>query len=154
MIKKLPVDFNLYSLPPLPQDDWFLVWILKTNGSFQVRPSSLTISYSVFAASDGMKSMMNEWWGNEGIQVKQFVCIIMPQRISNMKRQKTSWKNQKKYNFPKPTWDPDIEWVLWFWRCVCELDCVLTSKYEATAAFWLSSSSHVMIITVWYLLIH
>lgn len=60
MIKKLPVDFNLYSLPPLPQDDWFLVWILKTNASFQVRVSSLTISYSVFAASDGLKSMMNE----------------------------------------------------------------------------------------------
>lgn len=30
---------------------------------------------------------------------------------------------------------------------VCELDCVLTSKYEATAAFWLSSSSHMTIMT-------
>lgn len=112
MIKKLPVDFNLYSLPPLPQDDWLLVWILKTNASFQIKASSLTISYSVFAASERMKSMMNEWWGNKGIKLKQFVCIIMQQRISNMKRRlkKTSWKNQKRYDFPK--------WVLWFWLCV------------------------------------
>lgn len=44
------------------------------------------------------------------MKVKQFVCIIMQQRKSNMKRrQKTSWKNQKRYDFPKPTWDPDIE---------------------------------------------
>lgn len=24
-------------------------------------------------------------------------------------KKKTSWKNQKRYDFPKPTWDPDIE---------------------------------------------
>lgn len=29
MVEKLPVDFNLYALPSLPQDDWLLVWVLK-----------------------------------------------------------------------------------------------------------------------------
>lgn len=33
MVEKLPVDFNLYALPSLPQDDWLLVWVLKTNKS-------------------------------------------------------------------------------------------------------------------------
>lgn len=31
VVEKLPVDFNLDSLPSLPQDDGLLVWVLKTK---------------------------------------------------------------------------------------------------------------------------
>lgn len=58
MVKKFPVDFNLYSLPPLPQDDRFLVWILKTNASLEIRPSILATSYCLFATVDDIKAVM------------------------------------------------------------------------------------------------
>lgn len=58
VIKKLPVDFNLYPLPPLPQDDRFLVWILKTNA----RPSNMTTSSCLFAAANGIKAVMSTKW--------------------------------------------------------------------------------------------
>lgn len=62
MVKKFPVDFNLYSLPPLPQDDRFLVWILKTNASLEIRPSILTTSYCLFAAADGTQTAIKTQW--------------------------------------------------------------------------------------------
>lgn len=62
MIKKFPVDFNLYSLPSLPQDDRFLVWILKTNTSLDLRPSILTTSYCLFVAADDIKAEMRTKW--------------------------------------------------------------------------------------------
>lgn len=52
IVKKFPVDFNLYFLPPLPQDYRFLVWILKTNASLEIKPSILTTSSYLFG-SDG-----------------------------------------------------------------------------------------------------
>lgn len=33
VVEKLPVDFDFYSLPSLPQDDWLLVRVLQTNKS-------------------------------------------------------------------------------------------------------------------------
>lgn len=33
VVEKLPVHFDLYSLPSLPQDDWLLVRVLQTNKS-------------------------------------------------------------------------------------------------------------------------
>lgn len=46
VVEKLPVDFNLYPLPSLPQDDRLLVWVLKSN-----RKTQNNIQYLSFFSS-------------------------------------------------------------------------------------------------------
>lgn len=39
----------------------------------------------------------------------------MRRRQKKNQNQSKHGKKQKRYNCTKPTWDPDIDWVLWFW---------------------------------------
>lgn len=48
VVEKLPVDFNLYSLPSFPQDNRLLVWILQTMERWKNSVSlSLVITFNI-----------------------------------------------------------------------------------------------------------